>query len=197
MKPKRNIDEKAWCIYMHRNKIDNKVYIGQTQNYKKRCTPGNYYGCTYFYNAIQEYGWDNFDHIILEDNLTQEEANEKEIYYIKYYDSTNHDLGYNLSNGGAFQRCYFGENNSFYGKHHSEKTKEILRQKNKGGNNPHAKPVRCLNTGRVFPSCREASNWCGIPSQNIQRCCKGGRPTAGKHPETQEKLKWRYIEDEI
>lgn len=40
-------------------------------------------------------------------------------------------------------------------------------------------------------------DWCGIARQNIQRCARGGRPTAGKHPKTGEKLKWRYIADEI
>ena len=29
-----------------------------------------------------------------------EELNEREIYYIKLYDSTNKDKGYNLKNGG-------------------------------------------------------------------------------------------------
>ena len=73
----------------------------------------------------------------------------------------------------------------------------IMKQKKYGGNNPNAKPVKCITTGEIFPSCREASDWCGISRQNINRCAKGGRPTAGKHPITNEKLEWRYIEDEI
>ena len=57
-------------IYLHRNKINNKVYIGQTiQSPEERWKNGNgYKGCYYFYNAIQKYGWDNFEHIILEQN---------------------------------------------------------------------------------------------------------------------------------
>ncbi len=184
-------------VYMHRNKINNKVYIGQTCNLNKRWHPSSYIGSSYFYSAIQKYGWDNFEHIIIKDNLTQEEANKLEIEYIKKYKSTNSNFGYNLAEGGKHGCVLIGSNNGFYGKHHSEKSLKIMREKKYGGNNPTAKKVRCLNTGIIFPSCREASDWCGIARQNIQRCCRGGRPSAGKHPITEEKLKWRYIEDEI
>lgn len=184
-------------VYMHRNRINGKVYIGQTNNLDKRWHPSSYIGCTHFYNAIQKYGWDNFEHIVLKNNLTLEEANKLEIEYIKYYNSTDSNFGYNLSEGGKFMRTLKGANNGFYGKRHTEKTLKLMKEKKYGGNNPMAKQVRCLNTNQIFPSCREASNWCGVPRQNIQRCCRGERPTAGKHPITGEKLKWRYIEDEI
>ena len=109
----------------------------------------------------------------------------------------NPNYGYNMNEGGSFPINVDGECNPFYGKKHSEESLTIMKAKKYGGNNPMAKAVRCLNTQEVFPSCREASDWCGIARQNIQRCCRGGRPTAGKHPITKEKLKWRYIEDEI
>ncbi len=51
-----------------------------------------------FYNAIKKYGWDNFEHIILEEHLTRKEAKEKEIYYIEKYDSFYN--GYNGTFGG-------------------------------------------------------------------------------------------------
>lgn len=90
-------------IYMHKNKINGKIYIGQTkQNLNKRFMNGDgYKKSPKFYKAIQKYGWDNFEHIILESNLTHDEANEKEIYYIEKYDSCNRDKGYNISFGGA------------------------------------------------------------------------------------------------
>ena len=49
-------------IYLHRNKINNKVYIGQTiQPVENRWKNGNgYKTCSYFYNAIQKYGWGKF-----------------------------------------------------------------------------------------------------------------------------------------
>lgn len=189
-------EEAKYCVYMHKNKINSKVYIGQTKNYKKRCTPGNYDSQYRFGKAIQKYGWDNFDHYILKESLTQEEANYWEKYYIKYYQSTNSEFGYNMAEGGAYSVILSGENNPFFGHKHTEEALEIMKEKKYGGNNPNAKEVVCLNTGEVFPSCREASEWCNIPRQNINRCAKGGRPTAGKHPSTGEKLRWRYKEDE-
>lgn len=49
-------------IYLHRNKSNGKVYIGQTiQSIENRWKNGNgYKPCTYFYKAIQKYGWENF-----------------------------------------------------------------------------------------------------------------------------------------
>ena len=76
-------------IYMHKNKINGKVYIGQTCTSLEERFGKNgirYKGSTYFYNAIQKYGWDNFEHIILEDNINDSyTANDKEIYYIRLY----------------------------------------------------------------------------------------------------------------
>ena len=51
------------CIYMHKNKINGKVYIGQTiqDDPNKRWKNGhNYKTCTFFAHAIKKYGWNNF-----------------------------------------------------------------------------------------------------------------------------------------
>ena len=79
---------KTYCIYKH-ILPNQKVYIGQTCDVKRRWRACNYVGNCFFYNAIQKYGWENITHEILEDNLTLEEANEKEKYYIALYQSTN------------------------------------------------------------------------------------------------------------
>lgn len=108
--------ERKWCVYKHTNKINGKVYIGQTcMKPKDRWYNGQgYKGSSYFYHAIQKYGWDNFDHEILFEGLTLEEANELEKRLIAEYDSTNHSRGYNLMTGGSNSE-------------HSEETKEKLR----------------------------------------------------------------------
>ena len=80
-----------------------KIYIGQTgQSIKARAGKEgiNYQQCPYFYKAIQKYGLENFKVDILKDNLTHEEANYWEEYYINLLDSTNQARGYNLAEGG-------------------------------------------------------------------------------------------------
>ena len=90
-------------IYMHKNKVNGKIYIGQTkQKLSDRFLNGEgYKKCPKFYKAIKKYGWDNFDHILLESNLSSFEANKKEIYYIEKFNSCSREKGYNISFGGA------------------------------------------------------------------------------------------------
>lgn len=88
-------------IYIHRNKINGKCYVGQTiQKPKMRWLNGaGYIECPKFYRAIIKYGWDNFEHLILSDiYTTQEELNAAEIATISKYDSFND--GYNATAGG-------------------------------------------------------------------------------------------------
>lgn len=141
-------------IYKYTNLINNKIYIGQTKmSLEKRAVNGhNYKGSIHFYNAIQQYGWDNFKGDILEEVETVEMANEKEKYYISLYNSTNPDIGYNITSGGwncemseeikrvisdkAKERYKHPENNPMYGKKHSEESLEKMREKKRGSNNP-------------------------------------------------------------
>jgi group I intron endonuclease len=93
---------KSYCVYIHENKINGKKYVGQTcQKPKDRWDSGRgYKTCTYFNHAIQKYGWDNFEHIIVAENLTKEEANKIEKELISFYDTMNPQYGYNLTSGG-------------------------------------------------------------------------------------------------
>lgn len=90
-----------------------KVYIGQTYNVHKRWLEHLYEACSgnqlKVYKAMRKYHikYENFS--IIEDNIfTQEEANQKEIYYIKIYDSQNN--GYNIGSGGVNGWQPHGEN---------------------------------------------------------------------------------------
>ena len=96
---------KKYIIYIYTNILNNKVYIGQTcLTLEKRAgTNGKKYcKCKYFWNAIQKYGWQSFHSEILEDNLSKNEANEKEVLYISKFNSTNHSYGYNIKIGGNY-----------------------------------------------------------------------------------------------
>ena len=93
-----------YYVYQHINKINGKRYIGITkQNPESRWgTDGaNYKSSPYFYSAIQKYGWDNFSHEILFNGLTKEEACDKEIELIAYFQTQDKQHGYNIMEGGS------------------------------------------------------------------------------------------------
>ena len=97
------MEEIKYSVYIHINKDDNnKAYVGISKNPKKRWQNGNGYKTQpKFYYAIKKYGWDNFKHIVLDKNLSLEEAWEKEKNYIKRFDSIND--GYNVHEGGKIK----------------------------------------------------------------------------------------------
>ena len=80
-----------------------KRYIGQTcQKLNARWSNGHgYRENTHFYNAIQKYGWDNFEHTVLAVCSTKSDADRVEQFFIRHYDTFNRDKGYNLTLGGG------------------------------------------------------------------------------------------------
>ena len=91
----------SWIVYQHRNKINNKSYIGITGRdplVRWGKNGSNYTRHPKFYPAIIKYGWDAFEHIILETGLSKKEAEKREQYYIKFFNS--YENGYNVSLGG-------------------------------------------------------------------------------------------------
>ena len=91
-------------IYIIKNTINSKVYIGQTkvslklrfQNHLSAARKGKDYVIG---KAIRKYGEENF-YIELLEECTIEELNEREKYWISYFNSTNNKFGYNISIGG-------------------------------------------------------------------------------------------------
>lgn len=162
--------ERKYVVYVHINKINQKTYVGQTCNIQRRWRSNGieYYDYNksdqdqnIFWKALQSYGWNNFDHIILKENLTLDEANYWEDYYINFYHSKYFENGYNirdagsrgslsestkqkLSNAAKAKKSWqgdnnprhldplYGERNGMYGKHHSEETKQKISQALKG-----------------------------------------------------------------
>ena len=83
-----NTNNKKFCVYEHLFP-NGKRYIGITSKKPKtRWENGNGYDKDHqpvIYNAIQKYGWDNIQHNIIYDNLTEQEAKQKEKELIQYY----------------------------------------------------------------------------------------------------------------
>ncbi len=165
-----------YSVYLVKNKINGKVYIGKSHHTpekrfkihcqnafsKKRKGKRN----VYFHKAITKYGSDAFEIFLLEKCETNEKAGEKEIFYIKKFNSKNHNIGYNLTDGGEgvvgrkkskeeierLRQLLTGRKLSEEhkkklslankGKIISEKTKEKISQKNSGsGNGMYGRPT--------------------------------------------------------
>ena len=143
-----------YVIYLLRNNINNKIYIGQSINIKSRLSS---YGkpkknpIQVIEKSIKKYGWNNFQCEIIYYAISIDELNEKECYYIKTYNSTNRNIGYNIRPGGnnsemsettkeklrlinlnkkvsdetiqKIKESTIGMNNHFYGKNHTQETK--------------------------------------------------------------------------
>lgn len=130
----------TYCVYAHINKINGKIYIGQTKhgdNPNRRWENGNAYkGSPHLYSAIQKWGWDNFDHEIIASNLTQEEANKFEILLISKLDTTNKNKGYNNDSGGKngipTNEAKEKNRQSHLGMKMSEKTRQKMSESHKG-----------------------------------------------------------------
>ncbi len=117
----------TYLIYCHTSPTGKK-YIGQTNNYNRRCSEHKTTKrCPAFHNAIIKYGWDNFKHEILVDGLTIEEANILEEFYIKKY-NTLAPNGYNLQTGGFNSKPspLVVQKDQFGAKNHMAKTYEII-----------------------------------------------------------------------
>lgn len=230
--------DKKYICYMHISP-SNKKYIGITSitaNQRWRKGKG-YKNNQYFTRAIKKYGWDNFQHIIVARDLTEDEAKWIEIELIKVWNSTDINHGYNITSGGEsnngkhhseetkrlisekHQGKFCGEKNPMYGKDWREgKTKEEIEEHNrkiskalkgrtyseetrkklseshkgkwKGKDNPVAKKVVCITTGKIFDTMTEAEQFYNIGRSGISACCKGRTKSSGKLPDG-TKLQWK------
>lgn len=127
-----------YCIYIHTNKINGKKYCGMTNDLSRRwrCEGIEYKPPTKekqtsrpFWNAIVKYGWDNFEHKVVYEELTQEEAWKKEKELIKELDLTNVKKGYNVAEGGNGGKIYKIHPRGMLGKSQTEYNNESCRER--------------------------------------------------------------------
>lgn len=107
-------------IYKTTDLRNSKIYIGQHKSSKFDTT---YYGSgVIIANLLKSNPIENFKCEIICECYSQEDMNEKEIYWISKYDSRNPQIGYNIASGGSFGDS--GYHLGMLGKHQSDKQKE-------------------------------------------------------------------------
>ena len=141
--------EKKWCVYVH-IAPNGKKYVGITgQKPEKRWRHGYGYNHNkHFKSAIEKYGWDNFQHIILFDNLKEAEAERLETLIIALFRTHNYNFGYNKTFGGehpVFDKNYVS---------------------------PNSQQIYCFENQKIYQSAAEAARQLGIPSYTgiIENC---------------------------
>ena len=83
-------------VYKITNLINSKIYIG-----KDTTSDSKYFGSGLLINrAIKKYGKENFIKEVIDETTDYDELSEKEIYWIEKYNSTDREIGYNISKGG-------------------------------------------------------------------------------------------------
>ena len=174
-------------MYVHINKINGKTYVGRTKrnpeerygidgaHYLAQDKYSGKYLQPLFANAINKYGWDNFEHEVVASNLTDAESRNFERLLIKALRSNEKEFGYNMTEGGEDLSNLWSEDRK---KKHSNSRKIS---------------VRCIELNLSFETLSQAVKVTHISSQEIQKCCwsrvkanrKGKRDKNGNH--------WEFI----
>lgn len=89
-------------IYKITNKVNGKIYIGQTirsleSRWWDHCKPS---AKQVIGHCINKYGKENFTIEQIDSANSLDELNEKEVYWINFFDSRNKEIGYNIAFGG-------------------------------------------------------------------------------------------------
>lgn len=191
----KKTNENKWCVYIHTNKINNKAYIGITENIKRRW---GYNGAEYlqkdkdgnyrhpvFANALQKYSdWENdWEHIIFAEYLCEDEAKHMEKLLIVLFKTNcrrykNPELGYNMTDGGE------GASGTFCTEETKRKLSKALKGRFVGESNPFYGQKHSEETKRKM---RE-NHYCATGENN---------PNYGKSASEETREKMRKAKENI
>ena len=200
-------------IYKIVNDFNDKIYIGKAKNgAEKRWRQHikqDLYNNQYIHRSMRLYGIEHFHYEIIESGIeTVEELNEKEKYYIKYFNSKVPN-GYNERDGGdggdssyllkwceehpievKINRDKAREKAHLWQKENPDLFKSIIKENQKKASEKRKIPVKCIETNIIYESATQAAkeNNLAGPS-HIIAVCKGKRKTAGG-------FHWSYMEEE-
>ena len=203
--------ERKWKVYVHRNRKNGKRYVGITSkaNPEHRWNHGRgYKENPHFRDAINKYGWNNFDHIILFDGLDEVGAKSKEVELIAKWKTNDRNFGYNMTVGGdgtkghspssetraKLSKARLKENlseetlrrrsESLRGRVFSDEHKRKIGDGNSKAIEMFSKDGTYI---RSFRSAHDAEIAIGVNHSHISQCCNGRRNSTGGYL-------WRFVQ---
>lgn len=206
---KESVNEYVGYVYKVINKINGKIYIGETLNsvekrFYQHCKDAynKTYWNYYFYRAIRKYGSENFEVITLEQvininrRLLKEQILKLEEKYILEYNSFK--SGYNSNSGGRHPLEVSQETRELQSKRKKEdlKTKERLEYARSFHNNEKKVVAYNYDNGdiiKTFNSIKEAGKYYNIDKSGIIKVCKKLTNYLGNIDNI--RLTWRYEGD--
>lgn len=192
-------------IYLYTRISDGMQYVGQTlkRREKRRKWEHLHDNTNYYFGRAYRKNPDDFVYCIIDEASNQDDADQKEIYWIAELD-TKFPNGFNLTIGGAGCRGLIGlsgERNPMYGrtgelsprygKRHTKESKRKMSEAKKGKPmseehkqkqrdvSPKKKKCICVELNIIFDSVRDATRWLkdnGWPkaaSTSISAACNG------------------------
>lgn len=167
------------AIYLWTNLVNNKVYVGQTQNFydrMKQYQRGND-SERVIGKALSKYGFDNFDISVLEKDIPLNKLDEREQCWMDYYHSYDNNIGYNVCKEAGTTRGF----------RHSEESKKKMSQKQKEYYEQHPEKIRRGEDNPMFG--KKASD---ETRAKISRSLIGNQHVKGKHWNLSEETKEKH-----
>lgn len=171
--------ERKFAVYCHTSP-SGKRYVGITsQTIRMRWRNGyGYEKCPAMWSAIKKYGWRNFKHTVLKEQLTKEEAEAEEKRLIEEWNTFDERFGYNIQHGGLGANC--GPR--------SAAVKEKMSKNHTG-----KKAVICIETQKQYDSIISAAKDTGLARVSIKKSCVTQRATVNNLHFTFKKSADAYI----
>ncbi len=176
-------------IYKLENKINGKIYVGQTQREISQRLATHLHAKTYIGNVLKKYGLQSFTISIIDYADDKNVLTEKEIFWIKTLKCKFPD-GYNLTDGGeglfnpsevTKQRLRL----SHMGKHPTDKTRKKMSENNSGELNHFFGKIHSDETRKKM-----AKAWVGRVI-SVEARKNMSRVKKGKHLSEEQKQKRR------